>query len=125
MDEEKFKSIVARLKAREEVEEIFLFDADGDIIYKSEEFPLEDEEVKALLHSWKNKETALIFQGSRFAILKHDNIQLAAKNIAQKKGNILGSITKEGDYIIVHTQDAGMLLETSIFVNKVVWEQET
>jgi hypothetical protein len=122
MDEQKFSSVVSTIKERDEVEEIFLLDKEGNIVFKSEEFPLETEEAKTLLQAWKNKETAVIFQGSRFAVLKNDEIQLAAKNIAQGKGNIAGSVTKEGDYLVVHTKDEGLLLELSIFINKVAWQ---
>ncbi|MCK4369925.1 MAG: hypothetical protein KAW03_02570, partial [Candidatus Lokiarchaeota archaeon] len=65
---------------------------------------------------------SLTFQNYRFAILKNDEIQLAAKNIGAGKGNIVGSVTKEGDYLVAHTRDEGMiLLEWSIFINKVAW----
>ena len=122
MDEQKFQNIVSTLKEREEVEEIFLLDADGNIVSKSEDFPFDAEEAKALLQTWKNREGAIIFRGVRYACLKNDDLQLAAKNIAQGKGNIAGSITKEGEYLVVHTQDAGMLLELSIYVNKIAWQ---
>lgn len=123
MDEAKFNSWVSIINEREGVEEVFLLDADGNVVNKSGDFALEADEAKALLKGWKEQEQAIMFQGSRFAILKNDDIQLAAKNIAQGKGNIAGSITKEGDYLIIHTQDAGMLLEWSIFINKVAWDQ--
>ncbi len=122
MDEQKFSHIVSTLKEREEVEEVFLLDAEGNIVFKSGDFPFDAEEAKTLLQTWKSKEGAIIFQGTRYAVLKNDDIQLAAKNIAQGKGNIAGSITKEGDYLVVHTRDEGMLLELSIFVNKVAWQ---
>jgi len=122
MDETKFNSVVSTIKEREGVQEIFLLDANGNILYKSADFPLEIDEAKALLKAWKEKEQALLFQGFRYAILKNDDIQLAAKNIAQGKGNIAGSITKEGDYLVIHTEDAGMLLEWSIFINKIAWQ---
>jgi len=122
VDEAKFNSIVSTIKEREEVKEIFLLDAEGNIAFKAGDFPLEADEAKAILKSWKEKEQAIMFQGSRFAILKNDDIQLAAKNIAQGKGNIAGSITKDGDYLIIHTEDAGMLLEWSIWVNKIAWD---
>ena len=122
MDEAKFNSLVSIIKEREEVQEIFLLDAEGNVVFKSGEFALEADEAKAILKSWKEKEQAIMFQGSRFAILKNDDIQLAAKNIAQGKGNIAGSITKDGDYLVIHTQDAGMLLEWSIWINKIAWQ---
>ncbi len=122
MDEQKFNSIASTLKEREEVEEIFLLDTNGGIVFKSGEFELDAEEVKTLLQTWKNKEGAIIFKGIRFAVLKNDELQLAAKNIAQGKGNIAGSITSEGDYLVVKTKDEGMLLELSIAVNKIAWE---
>ncbi|MFW9900948.1 MAG: hypothetical protein ACFFDY_06635, partial [Candidatus Thorarchaeota archaeon] len=75
-----------------------------------------------ILNAWKTKEASLTFQNYRFAILKNDEIQLAAKNIGAGKGNVIGSITKEGDYLVAHTRDEGMiLLEWSIFINKVAW----
>ncbi|MHA1192546.1 MAG: hypothetical protein ACTSP9_09655 [Promethearchaeota archaeon] len=47
---------------------------------------------------------------------------MAAKNITGGKGNVVGSITKEGDYLVAHTRDEGLIiLEWSIFINKVAW----
>ncbi|MHA1987653.1 MAG: hypothetical protein ACW98D_13525 [Promethearchaeota archaeon] len=122
MEEQRFRSLVAALKEQEGIEEIFLLNDAGDIIYKSEDFQLSTEEAKALLSAWKSKEPALMFQTYRFAILKNDDIQLAARNIVGGKGNIVGSITREGDYLIAHTRDEGLIiLEWSIFINKVAW----
>ena len=122
MEDQRFNHFVNALHEFEGVEEIFLLNNEGNILFKSEEFPLTDEEAKAILNAWKAKESALTFQNSRFAILKNDDIQLAAKNIGAGKGNIVGSITKEGYYLIAHTRDEGMiLLEWSIFINKVAW----
>jgi len=122
MEEQRFNQLVNALNEYEGVEEVFLLNKEGDIAFKSEDFPLTSEEAKAILNSWKTKEAALIFQNYRFAILKNDEIQLAAKNIGAGKGNIIGSITKEGDYLVAHARDEGMiLLEWSIFINKVAW----
>ena len=122
MEEHRFFNLVQQLKEYEGMDEIFLLNSEGDVIHKSEDFSLSVDEAKALLKAWIEKEPALIFQGSRFAILKNDEIQLAAKNIAGGKGNVVGSITKEGDYLVAHTRDEGLiLLEWSIFINKVAW----
>lgn len=122
MEQQRFNYLVEELRKYEGTEEIFLLDSNGEILFKSEEFSLSNEEAKAMLVAWKQKEPALNFQNYRFAILKNDEIQLAAKNIAGGKGNIVGSITKDGDYLIAHTRDEGMiLLEWSIFINKVAW----
>ena len=122
MEQQRFNYLVEELRKYDGTEEIFLLDSNGEILFKSEEFLLSNEEAKAMLVAWKQKEPALNFQNYRFAILKNDNIQLAAKNIAGGKGNIVGSITKDGDYLIAHTRDEGMiLLEWSIFINKVAW----
>jgi hypothetical protein len=122
MEEQRFNYLVNALNEYEGVEEIFLLNGEGDIIFQSGDFTLTSEEAKAILNAWKNKEPALMYQNYRFAILKNDDIQLAAKNIGAGKGNIIGSITKEGDYLIAHTRDEGMiLLEWSIFINKVAW----
>lgn len=122
MEEQRFNQLVNGLNEYEGVEEVFLLNSEGDIVFKSGDFPLTSEEAKAILNSWKTKEHALIFQNYRFAILKNDEIQLAAKNIGAGKGNIIGSITKEGDYLVAHTRDEGLiLLEWSIFINKVAW----
>ena len=123
MEEQRFKDLVNDLNEFEGVEEMFLLDSDGNIVFKDSDFELDPEEAKALLSSWKEKGPSLNFQGNRFAILKNDEIQLAAKNIAGGKGNIVGSITKEGDYLIAHTRDEGMiLLEWSIQINKIAWK---
>ena len=122
MEEDRFFNLVEKLKEHEGMDEIFLLNSDGDLIFKSEDFSLSADEAKALLKAWKEKEPAIIFQGLRFTILKNDEIQLAAKNITGGKGNVVGSITKEGDYLVAHTRDEGLiLLEWSIFINKVAW----
>ena len=122
MEEQRFNHLVNALNEFEGVEEVFLLNNVGDILFKSGDFPLTSEEAKGILNAWKTKEPSLTFQNYRFAILKNDDIQLAAKNIGAGKGNIIGSITKEGDYLVAHTRDEGMiLLEWSIFINKVAW----
>ncbi|MFX1397030.1 MAG: hypothetical protein ACFFAS_08315 [Promethearchaeota archaeon] len=122
MDEEKFNNAVSELKETEAVEEVFLLDKNGIIKFKSGDFPLLEEEVKGIIKTWTEKENALIFQVSRFTILKNDDIQLAGKNIAQGKGNVVGSITKDGDYLVAHTKDEGMILEWSVLINKIAWK---
>jgi len=122
MDEQKFNEASKELKNNEAVEEVFLLDKEGNIKYKSGDFILSSEEAKGIIKTWTEKENALMFQGSRFAILKNDEIQLAGKNIAQGKGNIVGSITKDGDYLVAHTKDEGMILEWSVLVNKIAWK---
>jgi len=122
MEQQRFDYLVSELREFEGMEEIFVLDSSGNILFKSEDFQLSSEEAKAILKAWNKKESALMFQDLRFAILKNDEIQLAAKNIVGGKGNIVGSITKEGDYIIAHTQDKGLIvLEWSIFINKIAW----
>ena len=122
MEEQRFQLLVKALEEQEGVEEIFLLNSDGEVVYKSGDFQLSNEEAKAILTAWKTKEPAIMFQNNRFAVLKNDNIQLAAKNIGGGKGNIVGSITKQGDYLVAHTRDEGLIiLEWSIFINKVAW----
>ncbi|MFX1496803.1 MAG: hypothetical protein ACFFBH_04685 [Promethearchaeota archaeon] len=122
MEEQRFFELAEALREYEGTEEIFLLNSNGELLFKSENFTLSDEEAKEILNAWKEKKPALMFKNSRFAILKNDDIQLAAKNISQGKGNIVGSITKEGDYLVAHTRDEGLiLLEWSIFINKVAW----
>jgi len=122
MKEQRFRHLVELLNEFEGVEEVFLLAKDGGIIYKSHDFSLNQDEARALLTAWKDKEPALMYQGFRYAILKNDEIQLAAKNIVGGKGNLVGSITKEGDYFLAHTRDEGMiLLEWSIQINKIAW----
>ena len=122
MNKEKFDEIVEGLNEHDGLEEVWLLSADGDIIFKNKEFEISVEESKALLKAWKEKEPSLTYQNFRYAILKNDDIQLAAKNISGGKGNIAGSITKDGDYILAHiSADTGLiLLEWSIMVNKFI-----
>lgn len=122
MDENRFNLFVQMLQEQEGVEEVFVLNSDGEVVFKSQDFPLTNEDSKKILTAWKEKEPALMFQNARYAILKNDEIQLAAKNITGGKGNIVGSITKEGDYLIAHTRDESLIiLEWSIFINKVAW----
>jgi hypothetical protein len=122
MEKSRFQNLVQMLQEQEGVEEIFLLDSTGNVVFKSKDFLLTNEEASSILKAWKNKDSALFFQNTRYAILKSDEIQLAAKNIAKGKGNIVGSITKEGDYLLAHTRDEGLIiLEWSILINKVAW----
>ena len=122
MEQQRFNFLVKELKEYDGMEQIFVLNPEGEILFKSEEFQLSNEEAKAILKAWRENETALMFQGNRYAVLKNDDIQLAAKNIVGGKGNIVGSITKQGDYILAHTQDKGLIvLEWSIFINKIAW----
>jgi len=122
MEEQKFHSLVEALREQEGMEEVFLLNSEGEIVYKSGDFQLTNEEAKALLSEWKSNGPAIMFQDHRYAVLKNDEIQLAARNIVGGKGNIIGSITKDGDYLLAHTRDEGLIiLEWSIFINKVAW----
>lgn len=124
MNQEQFDTAVEKLNEYEGIEEVFLLNTDGEIIFKSKETEFDNIESKALLKAWKNKEPSIYFMNDRYAILKNDKIQLAAKNFSGK-GNIAGSVTKDGDYLLIHIHDnTGLiLLEWSIFVNKVAWDQ--
>ena len=123
MDEQKFNRIVEDLNEYIGVEEVFLLNADGDVIFTHGEFSISPEEARNLLNSWKNKESSITYQNYRFANIKNEEIQLAAKNTTDDKGNIAGSITNEGDYLIAHIAKETdiILLEWSILVNKLAW----
>jgi regulatory protein YycH of two-component signal transduction system YycFG len=123
MDQEKFNRIVDDMNEFSGVKDIYLLNSDGEVIFKSGILELTKEEGKKLLKAWKEKEPSLTYQNFRYAILKNDDIQLAAKNIVGDKGNIAGSITKEGDYLLIHTDSETemILLEWSILVNKLAW----
>ncbi len=124
MDEQKFNRIVEDLNEYLGVEEVFLLNAEGDIIFTNGDYVLSPEEAKNILNSWKNKEGAITYQNCRFACIKNEEIQLAAKNTVDDKGNIAGSITNEGDYLIAHIAKESdiILLEWSILVNKLAWD---
>ena len=123
MDQDKFNRVVDGLNEYEGVTDVYLLNDQGEVILKSGNTQMSNEEGRNLLKAWKEKEPSLTYQNSRFAILKNDDIQLAAKNIAGGKGNVAGSITKEGDYLLIHTDaETGLiLLEWSILVNKLAW----
>ena len=122
MEEQRFQVLVKTLQEQEGIEEIFLLNKGGEVVYKSADFQLSNEEAGVLLTAWKTKEPAIMFQNYRFAVLKNDEIQLAARNISGGKGNIVGSVTKDGEYLVAHTKDEGLIiLEWSIFINKVAW----
>jgi len=111
------------LKEYEGVEEVFLLNNEGEILFQDGGSGFSSEEAKKLLSDWKNKNKAIFYQGNRFAIIKNDTLQLAAKNIANDMGNIAGSITNEGDYLIAHIAKKTniILLEWSILINKLAW----
>lgn len=123
MEAQKFNQIVEGLNEYVGVEEVFLLNADGDVIFTHGEYSILPEEAKNLLNSWKNKESSISYQNCRFALIKNDKIQLAAKNTVDNKGNIAGSVTNEGDYLLAHIAKETdiILLEWSILVNKLAW----
>lgn len=123
MDEQKFNRIVEGLNEYLGVEEVFLLSTDGDVIFTHGNYSIPLEEAKNLLNSWKNKEGSISYQNCRYALIKNEEIQLAAKNTVDDKGNIAGSITNEGDYLIAHIAKETdiILLEWSILVNKLAW----
>ena len=126
MNESTFFQLIVELKEEyKEVKEIFLLDPSGNIIFTSENFSLDEIEAKEILNSWKNKKSFLTFMGKRFAIVKWDDIQLAAKNI-HGEGSICGTVTPEGEYFIAHIEESKelLLIEWSIMINKQVWEKE-
>ncbi|MHA1803684.1 MAG: hypothetical protein ACTSU4_04035 [Promethearchaeota archaeon] len=122
MNEERFNFLVDQVRMHEGVEEIFILSNDGEVLFTWGTHALTSEEGRYILSAWKNGAPALIYQGVRYVILKNDDLQFAAKNLSEKKGNLLGSKTKEGDYLLVHTRDEHLfLLKWSIHVNKVAW----
>ena len=75
MDEQKFNEASSELKNNEAVEEVFLLDKEGNVKFKSGDFELSPEEAVGIIKTWTQKENALMFQGSRFAILKNDDFK--------------------------------------------------
>jgi hypothetical protein len=124
LNEQKFNRIVEDLNEYIGVEEVFLLNSEGNIIFTHGNYSISTEEAKNLLNSWKNKEGSISYQNCRFANIKNEEIQLAAKNTVDDKGNIAGSITNEGDYLIAHIAKETdiILLEWSILVNKLAWD---
>ena len=124
MNEQKFNRIVEDLNEYIGVEEVFLLNSEGNIIFTHGNYSISTEEAKNILNSWKNREGSISYQNCRYALIKNEEIQLAAKNTVDDKGNIAGSVTKEGDYLIAHIAKETdiILLEWSILVNKLAWD---
>jgi hypothetical protein len=123
MNQEKFNQAVEDMKKYVGVLEVFLLNSEGIVVYKYGDVDFTDQEGISLLNAWKEKEPSLKYQNVRYAVLKNDDIQLAAKNVAGGKGNIAGSISKEGDYLLAHIAEETdlILLEWSILINKIAW----
>ncbi|MHA1725546.1 MAG: hypothetical protein ACTSXH_11975 [Promethearchaeota archaeon] len=122
MNQDRFNFLVDQVKRYEGVEEIFILSPEGQVIFTAGDHILTSEESRDILSSWKNGAPSLMYQGLRYVILKNDELQFVAKNLSRNKGNLLGSKTKERDYLLVHTRDESLiLLEWSIHVNKVAW----
>jgi len=127
MNQQEFHRIIDDLNEYNGVEIVLLLNSEGDIIFTSKETDLDHTEIKSLFKAWKDRESSIIFKNQRYAILKNDDIQLAAINTTGKKGNIAGSITNEGDYLLAHISNKTelTLLEWSIYVNKLAWQSYT
>ncbi|TFG00095.1 MAG: hypothetical protein EU541_03220 [Promethearchaeota archaeon] len=123
MEKQEFQEIIDKLNEFQGVETIILINSKADILFQydlSEHEPLEVQSLKNLIKAWKEKEPSIIFRNQRYAVLKSEELQFAAKNTTGGKGNICGSITKDGDYLIAHiSNESGLsLLEWSVLVNK-------
>lgn len=105
------------------VKEVHLLDDKGELLFNSGDIVLSPKEAINLLDSWKNKKNAIIYNNCRYAMVKNEEIQLAAKNTLDGEGSVVGSVTNEGDYLIAHiAQETDIiLLEWSILVNKLAW----
>jgi hypothetical protein len=127
MNQQEFHRIIDDLNEYNGVEIVLLLNSEGNIIFTSEDSNLDRTEIKNLFKAWKDRESSIIFKNQRYAILKNDDIQLAAINTTGKKGNIAGSITNEGDYLLAHISNNTelTLLEWSIHVNKIAWQSYT
>ena len=123
MDEKKFKRIINDLNEYEGVQEVFLLNNEAKVLFAYGNYAISPAEAQKLLNDWIDKNNTITYQDYRFAIIKNEEIQLAAKNISDEKGNIAGSITSEGDYLVVHIAKKTdiILLEWTILVNKLAW----
>ncbi len=123
MNHQQFQRIIDDLNQYKGVEIVLLLNSEGEILFTSQ-LDLDPIEIKILFKAWKERESSIIFKNQRYAVLKNDDIQLAAKNTTGKKGNIAGSITNEGDYLMAHISNNTelTLLEWSIHVNKLAWQ---
>ncbi|TXT62012.1 MAG: hypothetical protein BAJALOKI1v1_1050006 [Promethearchaeota archaeon] len=123
MNRAQFNRIIDDLNQYKGLQIVLLLDSEGMVIFSSLDSTLDEDEIKTLLDAWKDRAPSLNFMNERYAILKNEEIQLAAKNIAEQKG-IAGSITNEGDYLLIQiSKDTSLtLLEWSIIVNKLAWQ---
>ena len=55
MNKNRFDHFVKALNEYEGVEEIFLLNNNGEIVFKSSDFSLTNEEAKEILFAWKEK----------------------------------------------------------------------
>ena len=62
MDVDKFTQIVEDINEYEGVEEVILLNNEGKVLFKSNDFPITNEESKSLLDAWKNKFSTLQVQ---------------------------------------------------------------
>lgn len=95
---------------------------EGDILYSSEPNYISPEEAKHVMETWFHNGPAVELGSLRFAVLKWDELQFAARNVATKAG-LVGSKTKSGKYAIVKlAPDCPMaILQASIVVNRWSW----
>ncbi len=123
MEKEEFQKIIEELSEYEGIEMIYLINPQAEIVFHyhiSAEKALDGGVFKALMKAWREKEPSIMFQNQRYAVLKSEELQFAAKNLTGERGNLVGSITKDGDYLVAHIgRETGLtLLEWSVLVNK-------
>jgi hypothetical protein len=101
---------------------LLVLSRDGDILYSSEPNFITPDEAKHVMDTWQHNGPAVELGPLRFAVLKWDELQFAAKNVATKAG-LVGSKTKSGKYAMVKLAPdcPTAILQASIIVNRWSW----
>jgi hypothetical protein len=96
----------------------------GDILYTSEPDAMSPDQAKHLVDVWFNNKPAVEFGDIRYPVLKWDELQFAAKNVA-KKGSLIGCKTKTDNFAVVKV--AGdcptNIIQATIALNRWSWNE--
>ena len=102
--------------------ELLVLSESGEQLFTSDPDFATPEETAQLMTAWLTNQPAVEIKEVRYPILKWDELQFAASNVAGY-GALIGAKTKAGNYAVVHldTSTKTPLLQATVELNRWSW----
>ena len=125
MDKEKINSSYKEFQAQNPgFGALIVLTRAGEILHMTEPDAMTADQAKHLVDVWFNNKPAVEFGDIRYPVLKWDELQFAAKNVA-KKGSLVGCKTKSDKLVV--SKVAGdcptNIITATIALNRWSWNE--